>query len=325
MSGTFVWSGFDYLGESRGYPQTVKCRGAVADVAGFLKESHGWLRAWWLSNIPASDAGRPPVSPSLAYSAFVPEAWIPGYGAAAGSPKRTIHVYSNARVVELQVNGRTVGTQSMPFFGTATFPNVTFETGNLTAVGLDLSGAVVASMTKLTPGPPTQLRLGLDAPSPVTGTGDALVLDGLDTAMVRAEVLDAAGNLAANSSSLNVTFRVVSGPGMITATHNGDPSSHADPRGDSHPAYHGLARAFVRTTVDAASSPRARAMMLEMQPQLASGWPVSVVAPGDERFAGDAIVVEATAPGMGSAQLSIPVTADGGKLPRAVAADSVQF
>jgi hypothetical protein len=30
VAGTFVWSGYDYFGESRGYPQTVKCRGAVA-------------------------------------------------------------------------------------------------------------------------------------------------------------------------------------------------------------------------------------------------------------------------------------------------------
>ena len=35
VAGTFLWSGFDYLGESRGWPQTVKCRGAVADIAGF--------------------------------------------------------------------------------------------------------------------------------------------------------------------------------------------------------------------------------------------------------------------------------------------------
>eukprot|EP01047_Picozoa_sp_COSAG01_P019605 COSAG01_NODE_1095_length_11714_cov_9.062930_4_plen_121_part_00 len=40
VAGTFVWSGFDYFGESRGYPQTVKCRGVVADIAGFLKESY---------------------------------------------------------------------------------------------------------------------------------------------------------------------------------------------------------------------------------------------------------------------------------------------
>ena len=45
VAGTFVWSGFDYLGESRGFPQTVKCRGVVLDAAGFRKES-----AWWMQS-----------------------------------------------------------------------------------------------------------------------------------------------------------------------------------------------------------------------------------------------------------------------------------
>ena len=39
VSGTFVWSGFDYLGEARGWPQNTKCRGTVSDVAGFAKET----------------------------------------------------------------------------------------------------------------------------------------------------------------------------------------------------------------------------------------------------------------------------------------------
>ena len=33
VAGTFVWSGFDYLGEARGWPQNTKCRGTVSDVA----------------------------------------------------------------------------------------------------------------------------------------------------------------------------------------------------------------------------------------------------------------------------------------------------
>lgn len=325
MSGTFVWSGFDYYGESRGFPQTTKCRGAVGDVAGFFKESSGWLRAWWLANIPPTDAGRPPVSTRLNFSIFIPETWIPGYGAAAGSSTRTVHVYTNAPLVELLINDRSVGKQPMPYFGTATFPNITYESGNLTAVGYDAAGAVVTSTSKLTPGPPTQLRLGIDAPNPSTGTGDALVLDGLDTAMIRAEVLDASGNLAANASTNNITFRIVSGPGMIIATHNGDPSTHVDPHGDTHPGYHGLARAFVRTTVDAASRPERRAMMLEMQPDLVSGWPARVAAPGTEDVEGTEIVVQATSPGLQPAQVAIPVTTDASKLPRAVAANSVRF
>jgi hypothetical protein len=48
IAGTFVWSGFDYLGEARGWPQNTKCRGTVADVAGFTKVSHTeWSMYRW--------------------------------------------------------------------------------------------------------------------------------------------------------------------------------------------------------------------------------------------------------------------------------------
>ena len=49
----------DYLGEARGWPQNTKCRGTVADVAGFPKETAYWLRSVWLSNISTADPGRP--------------------------------------------------------------------------------------------------------------------------------------------------------------------------------------------------------------------------------------------------------------------------
>jgi hypothetical protein len=46
------------MGEARGWPQVVKCRGTIADVAGFPKETGYWFQAWWLANISSSDAGK---------------------------------------------------------------------------------------------------------------------------------------------------------------------------------------------------------------------------------------------------------------------------
>ena len=122
VTGTFVWSGFDYIGEARGWPQNTKCRGTIADVAGFTKETAYWLRSWWLSNISASDAGRPTNPPALLPAAtgvpsvdasitadtettlFILEAWLPPANATL-TPNRTIHVYSNAPFVKLLLNG----------------------------------------------------------------------------------------------------------------------------------------------------------------------------------------------------------------------------
>ena len=44
-------------------------------------------------------------------------------------------------------------------------------------------------------------------------------------------------------SSDNVSFAVVSGPGKLQGTHNGDPHSQLANSAPTHPAYHGLMRA----------------------------------------------------------------------------------
>ena len=57
------------------------------------------------------------------------------------------------------------------------FP-VAYEPGNLTAIGHDKDGAVLGSFTRLTPaaGGAKSLKLSIDAPSPLTGTGSGTYL-----------------------------------------------------------------------------------------------------------------------------------------------------
>mmetsp|Transcript_21951 Transcript_21951/g.65678 ORF Transcript_21951/g.65678 Transcript_21951/m.65678 type:complete len:125 (+) Transcript_21951:2925-3299(+) len=79
--------------------------------------------------------------------------------------------------------------------------------------------------------------------------------------------------------------------------------------------YHGLARAFVRSTTDQATAPAHRQRLLEID--LDSN---VVVASPDERLVDPApIVVEVTVDGGLTAQVSIPVTASLDELPMAVA------
>ena len=70
---------------------------------------------------------------------------------------------------------------------------------------------VLASHTVWTPGRAARLRLSIDTPSVSTGTGSALVADGDDTAMLRAELLDASGRTISPDDPLGnttVTFEV---------------------------------------------------------------------------------------------------------------------
>lgn len=109
------------------------------------------------------------------------------------------------------------------------------------------------------------LSLSLDCPSPHTGTGNSLFLDGQDAALVRATVLDASGRNTLHFSSHNVTFRIVSGPGMIQGTANGDPKSYRSHTSTSHTAYHGLVRAVVRVTSAAGLSANEKQLLTSME------------------------------------------------------------
>eukprot|EP00045_Choanoeca_perplexa_P013797 m.157887 g.157887 ORF g.157887 m.157887 type:complete len:955 (-) comp16458_c0_seq1:38-2902(-) len=293
VSGTFVWSGFDYMGEAQGWPQIIKCRGTIADVAGFPKETGAWFKAWWLANISTSDAGRPNLPQDD--TVYIVESWQPP----VNGSNRTIHVYSNLPMIELRLNGNSQGTQAMPFFGMVTF-TVPYQPGELLAVGYDSAGTAVANSTRYSPGSGYALQLSLDAPSPTTGTGSRLVLDGEDTAMVRCTIVDSQGHTIP-SATHNVTFSILSGPGRVIGTHNGDPASHVVASSLTRPAYHGLVRAFVRTTTVAIGSQSSRLRLSEVDLDHDSVTKVDTSATPSV----DAIVLQATVP---SLQLSTTLT-----------------
>ena len=223
---------------------------------------------------------------------------------------------TDAPQIKLELNGKQiVAPVAPPQFGNAQF-EVPFLAGNLTAGCLSSTGAVLATDTKVTTGPAASIRLSLDAPSPLTGTGSFLVADGEDTAMVRAELLDSTGALA-DQADAEIVFAVKSGDGKIWATHNGDASSHEDPHGPRHQAYHGLARAFVRSTSDHATPLAHRRRLLEVDLE---GGISTRVADGAAPGALPPIIVTATAAGLKPATLAIPLSADVAHLPLAVAA-----
>lgn len=234
--------------------------------------------------------------------------------------------------MKLELNGKeVVPPTAPPTFGNAQF-SIPYSPGNLTAIALSSSTVfgekqhrVLATDTKITTGPAVAVRLTLDAPSPRTGTGSYLVADGEDTAMVRAELLDEHGVLA-DQADAEVTFAVLSGDGKIWATHNGDASSHEAPHGPRHKAYHGLARAFVRSSSDRATSIAHRRRLLEVDLDGGHSTKIHIESGTGLGAAADvaqvmlpSIVVKATVVGLPPATLKIPLTKDLRHLPLAVA------
>ena len=169
------------------------------------------------------------------------------------------------------------------------------------------------------------LKLSLDVPTPRTGTGSALFLDGVDVALIRAEVLDNDG-VVVYTSDVEVVFTVVSGPGLLLGTASGNPADHVAMKSPKRRAYHGLARAIVRASVDASDSAEDRALRKLVNVDAGAGAKSAAVAGGTAaqlRSVVEDVVVKACAASLPCAQLTIPTSADAGDSPFEVAARSV--
>ena len=130
---------------------------------------------------------------------------------------------------------------------------------SLTLNGFDSGGATVVSHTIRKPGAPAAVRFVVDiVPSAATGTGSKLVLDGRDTALLRAEIVDAEG-VVCTTSGARLDFRVISGAGKIKGTSNGDSTSHELMGSPSIAAFGGLARVLVQVSADCTAGAKASA------------------------------------------------------------------
>jgi hypothetical protein len=171
-----------------------------------------------------------------------------------GNTTRTIHVYSNAPMVELFVVNRA-GNRKPRSYGKRNivpmvkgdggtygeWQNIPWKPGSLLAIAQSVDGMELARTRRDTNHiePRVSLLLSLDCPSTQTGTGLALFLDGSDVALVRATLINSETNNTLVFTSNLVRFSVVEGPGRILGTANGDPKSKLS---------HTLVRAVVGVT-----------------------------------------------------------------------------
>lgn len=250
--GTMVWTLFDYYGEPpigvwNHQLQQVSSTYGQYDLCGFPKAAAFWFRTQWLLHIPDGQKDKTFLT-NDAYEVHIVESWESpdSWEATKGNTTRTIHAYSNAPFIELMVNGKSQGSKTVfPMVkgpgSYAEWTEVPWEAGKLTAVAYTTKSTPVATMNRYTNSKAAKLALSLDCPSKTTGTGEALLLDGQDAALVRASVLDSAGRVM-HLATNNITFQVISGPGIVQGTGNGDPHCHEPNNAPWHSAYHGLVR-----------------------------------------------------------------------------------
>lgn len=116
-----------------------------------------------------------------------PEVYVIGHWNYADTVVKPVYVVSNCYDVRLTLNGRELGNHSRDYNFLHTFDNVSFEPGELRAVGLDENGAEVCDYTVSTVGEPAALVL-----TPMVNPA-GFHADGADLALVQFEVVDSEG------------------------------------------------------------------------------------------------------------------------------------
>jgi len=217
LSGMYIWTGFDYLGEPT--PYTWPSRSSyfgVIDLAGFPKDVYYMYKSEWTKQ--------------NVLHIFPHWNWTAG---------KTIDVwayYNNADEVELYLNGKSVGIKKKKGDDLHVMWRLKFTPGTLKAVSRK-NGKVVLTKEIHTAGAPAKIELTADRSN--------IKADGKDLSFVTVKILDKDGNLVPDAANL-VKFKLT-GAATIAGVDNGDPVSHDPFKADYRKAFHGLALAIIQS------------------------------------------------------------------------------
>ena len=234
--GDFMWTGVDYLGESR-WPRKNSTSG-VLDLVGFPDDGFYFYQSQW------TDEPMIHLFPHWNWEGregrFVP-----------------VLAYTNVDAVELYLNDRFISEKRVEFprqgttgswNGYATPPvfpttadlhmswDVPYEPGVLRAVG-KIQDSVVVTREVRTAGPASALRLRVDR--------DTILSEIRDVAHVEVEVVDAAGVVVPSSDHL-VRF-TVEGAGRLLAVGNGSPTDYSSYQAVERRAFHGMLLVMIQS------------------------------------------------------------------------------
>lgn len=233
VAGEFVWTGFDYLGEPTpwggGNDPSRSSYYGIIDLAGFLKDRYYLYQAHWRPDFPMAH-----ILPHWNWPERVGQV-------------TPVHVYTSGDEAELFLNGKSLGRKKKVFDG-ATPPelngqpayrirwdDVVYEPGELKVVAYK-DGKEWATDTVKTTGPAAQLLLQPDRTT--------IANDGHDLSFVTLKVSDSEGLMVPRS--MNPVHFQVSGPGVLVATDNGDPTDLTIFSQPDRKAFNGLALAIVK-------------------------------------------------------------------------------
>lgn len=218
VAGLFVWTGFDYRGETFPYEwPSVISRYGIMDLCGFAKDIFYYYQARWTDE------------PVL--HLFPHWSW-------QGSEGEVIDVwaFSNLDEIELFLNGHSIGKRAIPAHGHAEW-KVAYTAGVLSAYGYRNGEQVLVKVIETT-SEPARVEL--------SSARMEIKADHEDICLVQVAITDAAGRLIPDADQ-EISFSI-EGPGKIIGTGNGNPESHEDDKRPQRKAFHGLCQVLVQST-----------------------------------------------------------------------------
>jgi len=258
LIGDFIWTGYDYLGESGigtvRYldrrtkkdidPGLIICGGTgVIDICGKKRPEVGWGKTIYsLSEGPF--IGVDPYTHTEHFKSRrmwrtkdTIESW--SWEGCEGK-KADVSVYSSACTVELFVNDRSLG-KIKPQKNIAVFKKVPYEGGEIRAVNLDRNGKKTGEAGLSAAIGKTSIRL--------TPQKTELSANGQDIVFVQTELVG--DNGVVKSSSDTCLFVTVEGCGSLQAFGSARPNMAESFVSDSHTTYYGKALLAVRAGYEA--------------------------------------------------------------------------
>ena len=220
--GQFIWTGLDYLGESRAWPSRGFGSGLL-DFGAFTKPSGHAKAAMWCEH-PVCYIGT---------GEKAQEVW--NYEEGETVP---VICYTNAAKARLLLNGRQYG-DTLPFDDENGFMrwDVPFQAGVLKAEAMDENGRVIAEYSLKTSLRPYAIRLSADRTDlPSEGA----------VAHVVVEIVDENGDFV--SLADNEIVCNVEGPATLLGLESGDGNDMTDYTLSVRRVYHGRLLAYIRRT-----------------------------------------------------------------------------
>ncbi|HWK22597.1 MAG TPA: glycoside hydrolase family 2 TIM barrel-domain containing protein, partial [Ureibacillus sp.] len=235
VSGQFIWTGIDYLGEARGWPVRHATPGML-DLAGFKKPLFFFKQSQWSEKdmvyvgVTSIKEEHPD---QIHWDHEVVGAW-------KGMEGELVRVAccTNCPEVDLLLNGTSLGIKKQKDFeGGSIYWDIPYEEGTLKAVG-KRNGTICCTYELTTAGMPAKLHLHSDSTT--------LKADKQDIAHVEVNILDVDHLLVYEAN--NQIDCDIEGPGEIIGLECSNPTSHQNYKETNRKAYHGKLLIYVRAT-----------------------------------------------------------------------------